>query len=172
MEGMNEMKDEDLATYCGGFCGYCARWVENAILADLASAMAELVDAHGFQYWMPKEVKEFDYNEFRKALDFFSSKDSWLICLKGCKQGDGNPYCEIRNCCQKHEVSLCFECREFPCDIIKGDKEMMKRAKEYKKLGKEKWLQQQIKKAKMRYEDHTKKYYTHKISSLSQPGDK
>jgi len=112
---------------------------------------------------MPSEVKEFDYNEFRKTLDFFSKKDSWLICLKGCKQGNGNPYCKIRDCCRKHEVMLCFECSEFPCDMIKRDKNVMERAREYKKLGKEKWFQHQKKKAKKGYEDQTKKYYTKTI---------
>ena len=153
-----------MVTYCGGYCGYCARWVENLILADLASVIAGLVDAHGFQHWMPSEVKEFDYKEFRKALDFFSKKNSWLICLKGCKQGDGNPYCEIRDCCKRHEISLCFECGKFPCDMVKDDKKIMERAREYKNLGKEEWLQQQIRKAKNRYEDHTRKYYSNTIS--------
>jgi len=37
--------------------------------------------------------------------------------------------------------------------------EMIERAKEYRKLGKEEWLHQQIKKAQEGYEGHTKKYY-------------
>ena len=160
------MRTEDLTTYCGGYCGQCARWKDNATFTRLASAMAELADAHGFQYWMPNEVKEFDYREFRKALDFFSNKDGWLICKKGCKQGDGNPYCEIRNCCQKHGINLCFECSEFPCDMIRKDKKVMERAREYKELGKEKWLQHQKKKGKKGFEDHTKKYYTKTISMV------
>lgn len=153
------MKPEDLITYCGGYCSYCARWHEHAAFIQLAGALAELADAHGYQYWMPTEVKEFDYNEFRKALDFFSKKDSWLVCRKRCKQGDGNPLCEIRKCCQERGLDICFECDELPCDRVKENVKMIERAKEYKELGKEEWLRRQIDKAEKRYEAHTKKYY-------------
>jgi len=40
---------------------------------------------------MPLEVKEFDYAEFRKGLDFFSREDTWLVCREGCKGGGGGP---------------------------------------------------------------------------------
>lgn len=160
---------EDLITYCGVYCGYCARWKDSATLARLATAMAELVDTHGFHYWMPGEVKEFDYNEFGKALDFFSKKDSWLICYKGCRHGDGRPNCEIRDCCKEHGLYLCFECSEFPCDMVKENERMLERAREYNELGKEKWIQQQAEKAEKGYEHHTKKYYRH---PLSKPEDK
>ncbi len=153
------MEPEDLITYCGGYCGYCSRWCENASFIYLATTLAELVDAHGFHYWMPGEVKEFDYTEFRKALDFFSKKDSWLVCQKGCKRGDGRPDCEIRKCCQKRGMDLCFDCDEFPCDKVKGNKEMIEMAKEYEELGEKEWLRQQVDKAKKGYEHHTKKYY-------------
>ena len=70
------MKPADLIGYCGVYCGTCARWCENPALRQLATALAELVDAHGFYYWMPEVVKEFDYAEFRKALDFFSQENT------------------------------------------------------------------------------------------------
>jgi len=153
------MKPEDLITYCGVYEGYCARWHENALFINLAKALAELADGHGFHYWMPAEVKEFNYSEFRKALDFFGKKHSWLVCQKGCKHGDGRPDCPIRECCKKRGVDLCFECDEFPCDKVKRDTKMIERGKEYKKLGKEEWLRRQIDKEKKGYEYHTDKYY-------------
>ena len=96
--------------------------------------------AQGYQYWMPTEVKEFDYTEFRKALDFFNKKDTWLICSKCCKGGDAWSDCPIRKCCKERKIDLCFECGEFPCDIVKGGTKMIERAEEYKKLGKDEWL--------------------------------
>lgn len=153
------MKPEDLITYCGFYGGNCARWYEYAVFRDLAATLAEWLDAQGYQYWMPTEVKEFDYTEFRKALDFFSKKDTWLICSKCCIGGDGNPDCEIRKCCKDRGLEVCFECSEFPCDIVKGGTKMIERAEEYKKLGKDEWLRQQVEKAEQGFELHTEKYY-------------
>jgi hypothetical protein len=149
------MKPIDLIDYCGT----CARWHENLAFRKLASALAELADGHGLHHWMPDVVKEFDYTEFRNALDFLTKKENWFVCRKGCKAGDSNPYCEIRKCCQEHELDICFDCSEFPCDKVKGNTEIIERAKEYRKLGKEEWLCQQIEKAKKGYEHHTEKYY-------------
>lgn len=153
------MSSKDLVTYCGLYCGCRVRWNGSAIIANLASTLSELVDAHGYHHWMPHAVKEFDYDEFKKGLDFFSDKNSWLICHKGCKHGDGRPYCEIRNCCKERDLDLCFECQEFPCDRVKGNERMMESAKEYRKIGREKWLRHQVKKARDGYELHTNKHY-------------
>ena len=84
------MNVENLYTYCGVSCSTCARYYENMLLVKLAKALAELVDAHGFQEWMPAEVGEFDYKEFRKGLAFLADKKSWLVCRKTCKEGAGN----------------------------------------------------------------------------------
>jgi len=66
----NPVREEDLVTYCGGYCGTCARWCGYAKFRDLVVLLAEWVDAQGFQYWLPREMREFDYEEFRKGLDF------------------------------------------------------------------------------------------------------
>jgi hypothetical protein len=59
-----------------GYTAGCSRWHEKASFFHLATILAELVVTHGFNRWMPIEVKEFNYAEFRKALDLFSKKDS------------------------------------------------------------------------------------------------
>jgi hypothetical protein len=159
------MSANNLVTYCGVYCGYCGRWHENAVIARLATELAELVDLHGYQHWMPTSVREFDYGEFRKALGFFSKKDSWLICYKGCTYGDGRPNCEIRDCCRERGLDLCFECEEFPCDTVKDNKRMVESAREYKKIGKEERLHQQVKKAREGYELHTEKFYPQELSN-------
>jgi len=153
------MKPENLITYCGVYGGACARWCGNTVFKDFATIFAEWLDAQGYHHWMPTEVKEFDYAEFRKALDFFSKKDTWLVCRRCCKGGDGRPDCEIRKCCKNRGLDVCFDCDEFPCDKVKGDTKMIERAKEYKKLGKDEWLRQHVEKAKQGFELHTEKYY-------------
>jgi hypothetical protein len=151
------MEPEDLITYCGGYGGHCCGWHENTILVDLAGALAELVDASGCHHWIPTEIKDFDYIEFRKGLDFFS-KDPRVICQSCCKSGrSGYLGCEIRKCCKERGLDVCFECGEFPCDRVYP--EMIERAEEYTALGKDEWLRRQVEKASQGYEDHTRKYY-------------
>lgn len=153
------MKPEDLVTYCGGYCGYCARWHEHAALVKLAAALAELADGHGFHYWMPQEIKSFSYEEFRRGLDFFSDENSWLVCRNSCRNGDGNPFCEVRKCCQEQSLDICFDCNEFPCGKVADNERALERAKEYKELSKEEWLRLQVEKARRGYEGHTRKCY-------------
>jgi hypothetical protein len=126
--------------------------------------LSEIADAHGFQYWMPGAVKDFDYNEFRKGLAFFSDAGSWLVCQGSCRDGDGRPDCPMRNCCRERKLDNCFNCSYFPCDKVAQNEGMLKRARKYKKLGKDKWLQVQDKRAKQGLELHTGKYYRVRIN--------
>ena len=152
------VKPEDLITYCGLYGGYCSGWCENTIRVDIAASLAELVDASGCHHWMPTEIEDFNYFEFRKGLDFFR-EDPRVICRRCCKGGDGYLDCEIRKCCEERGLDVCFECSEFPCSKVEGNTGMIDRAKEYKELGKDEWLRRQIAKAKQGYEHHTGKYY-------------
>jgi hypothetical protein len=150
---------EDLMTYCGAYGGTCARYHGYTAFREAASMLREIADAHGFQYWMPGAVKDFDYTEFRKGLAFFSDADSWLVCRGSCKSGDGRPNCPMRDCCRERGLDTCFDCGDFPCRKVEWHPRIIKRAEEYKKLGKEEWLREQEKKAKQGLELHTEKYY-------------
>jgi hypothetical protein len=33
-------------------------------------------------------------------------------CKKGCRNGGGPPFCQIRKCCQKKEIAGCWECSD------------------------------------------------------------
>lgn len=161
------MEPQDLMTYCGGFCGTCARFSGYTAFRGAASLLAELADAHGFQHWMPDAVKEFDYREFRKCLDFFADADSWLVCKKGCRGGDGSPPFCVRECCEQHNVDTCFECGEFPCKKTEPYEGIVEKAEEYKRLGREEWLRRQVEKAHQGFEGHTGKY--HRVCSSATP---
>lgn len=108
---------------------------------------------------MPGAVKEFDYAEFRKGLDFFSSDDTWLVCRKCCRGGDGAPQCHIRDCCRQRGVDMCFECGDFPCATVKDHSALMERAKRYRELGRDACLREQEELASQAYEHHTGKCY-------------
>jgi hypothetical protein len=161
------MKDLDLITYCGLYAGTCCGWHENAIDQRLAKALAELVDANNCGSWMPQAVKEFNYREFRKGLEYFGNEGR-LTCTHCCRspivQCAQYPNCRIKKCCIKRKVDLCFECDDFPCVIIADNKNMLKRAKQYRMLGRKKWLLEEKRKAKQGYEHHTSLYYQLAIS--------
>ncbi|KYK35579.1 MAG: hypothetical protein HXS48_04840 [Theionarchaea archaeon] len=53
----------------------------------------------------------------------------------------------------------CFDCSEFPCDKVKPFEGIIEEADEYRNLGREKWLQQQVEKAAQGFESHTGMYY-------------
>jgi hypothetical protein len=153
------MVDKNLMTYCGVYGGTCAYYRRHAALRKTASQLTELVDALGFKYWMPERVKDFNYEEFHKGLAFFSDTESWIFCKKCCKDGCGRPDCPMRNCCRERGLDICFDCEEFPCKKVKWDKRALKRAEEYKKLGKDEWWRTQAEKASRGFEHHTDKYY-------------
>ena len=157
------MKPEDLITYCGCYGGSCARWCGYTEFRHSARILAEWVDAMGCQYWMPTEVKEFDFTEFRKALDFFGGEDTWFVCRKCCRGGDSYPECPVRKCCVERGILLCFECDEFPCEKTQSLGGLVGRAEEYRELGREEWLRRQVEEAEQGFELHTKKYYHHQV---------
>lgn len=152
------MAPVDLLTYCGSYGGSCARYKVYKAFRTTANIVAEIVDSHGFQYWMSHKVNEFDYIKFRKSLELFRSENSWLVC-KCCKGGGGGPLDCPRECCIERLVDVCFECGEYICDEVKEDVEMLKVSEEYLELSRDEWLRRQEEKAQRGYENHAKKYY-------------
>lgn len=153
-----------MVTYCGGYCGECALFSGFTALREAASILAELIDTHGLQNWipeawMPDAENKFDFAEFRKGLDFFSTPESWYICRECCKNGGGWPECPMRKCCRERELDICFDCGEFPCDKVERNPRMIKRGDEYKKLGKDEWLREREKNARQGFELYTGKFY-------------
>jgi hypothetical protein len=158
------MDNENLMTYCGGYCGECALYPGFTALREAASLLGEIIDTHGLQNWIPEAMKpeaenKFDFAEFRKGLAFFSDPEPWFTCQKTCKNGGGFPDCLMRKCCREHRLDICFDCSEFPCSKVRWNPRMIERAKEYEKLGKEEWLRQQQKKANQGFEHFADKYY-------------
>ena len=158
------MNSEDLITYCGGYCGECALFTGFTALREAASLLGEISDTHGLQNWIPEAFipeaeNKFDYTEFRKGLAFFSDLESFFACRRCCKSGDGRPDCPMRICCRERALDICYDCGDFPCNKVEWGPRMMKRADEYRKLGKEGWLQEREKSANQGFELYTGKYF-------------
>ncbi|MFH1688021.1 MAG: DUF3795 domain-containing protein [bacterium] len=153
------MKPEELITYCGLYGGHCARWQGYPHFRGLARELAEWLESMGCGYWMPHTVGEFNYTEFKKGLDFFADDGNWFTCTKCCHHGDGYPECPVRKCAIEKGVELCFDCAEFPCDVCRPFFDIEERAREYRELGRRRWLARQLEFAEQGYELHTRKCY-------------
>ena len=98
--------NEKYICYCGLYCENCA------VLAKVAPASKVL------------------YEEMRKAgfeaiIPLIPGGDGFWPFLKGmvedglcvsCKEGSGNPGCDVRVCAQEKGIETCALCEKYPCE--------------------------------------------------------
>jgi len=108
-----ENNSNNLTAYCGLDCGSCFGYTKT--VSEAAKAFRRVLREERMKTaW---EAMPFlgDYTLFKKSLDALAG----LRC-KGCREGGGNPWCKIRQCCQKNELGSCAFCPEFEtCDKLK-----------------------------------------------------
>jgi len=114
--------------------------------------MREFAGLYGFEF---RSEGAFDFKQFTMGLEWFVENAK----CPGCRQGGGPPWCEVRKCCFEKELSICFECEEFPCSKFKeyADPDTMDRYKRFMEIGLEKWVVEQAQKAMKGYEIHLQK---------------
>lgn len=100
--------DKRYACYCGLYCENCATKAKVEPAARIL--FAEMKKA-GFEEIMP----------FLPGGDafwpFLTSMAEGDAC-DACKEGSGNPNCEVRKCAQKKSMEMCAFCLEYPCALI------------------------------------------------------
>ena len=145
-----KMEKYDLVAPCGDYCGGCGQY--NGLIVETAKQMREFADLYGFEF---RSEEAFDFKQFVKGLEWFIDNAK----CPGCHHGGGPPWCEVRKCCSEKGLRICFECEEFPCSKFKkyADPDTMDRYKRFKEIGFEKWIEEQIQKAKEGYEIHLQK---------------
>ena len=128
--------------YCGLYCGLCS--ARNRI-SKQASDLHKTMKNEGYEFWAT-EVPNF--NEFWKFLSSSCNPDN---CCPGCRDGGGPPFCGIRKCAQNRDIEICVDCDEFPCHRIEGLAEgyptVISDSRRMKKIGIEKWVEEQKKRA-------------------------
>lgn len=103
------MKEKDLTTYCGLYCGDCPRY--NARFSDLARELLH-------------EFENTHFSEFAKLLEFehYDHAISLLKVLPGLKceipcrlggDGCGEFPCEVKRCVINKAIEGCWECDDF-----------------------------------------------------------
>lgn len=162
---MDVAEARKLTGYCGLFCGESGLY-KGRIMADVASDLKELMEAHTLtQDWLSKFFGiDFNFDEFRKGLDYFANENSDCYPKVPCKGGCGAP-CRIKDCAEKRGIEICFECSEFPCKRFsrfedKERLEIIEECERFKELGMAQWLKSKMCEAKKGYCRATRKYYS------------
>lgn len=140
---MNYEKEKMIhISYCGSYCHTCD-WFTGKIKKTAKDALDMIKYYDGFKRLLEKKV---DMDNLLLGLQILSDT---AIC-SGCKAeaGRDNDRCKIRQCCFNKGLSLCSECKDFPCQILKTNPGVIKfhtldNFKEMKQKGIQKWIDQQ-----------------------------
>jgi len=142
------MSDENsllLVTYCGLYCGLCA---QHARIPHNARQLQQTLQEEGledFYQYFPEMKKVFpQFSQFLENLAKFN-------CT--CRSGKGGPSnCEIRKCARQKRITVCPQCREYPCQHIQKLAEryptLIQDGKRLRKVGIQKWIGEQEQRAK------------------------
>ena len=121
--------NKKLAAPCGLYCGACGVYI-----ATLEN---------------DEKIRE----KFSKAFGAPISETRCMGCMSD-NQDDIFLYCKvcpIKTCVKQKNIEGCFQCGDYPCSFIdnfpvaEGKKVILRSIPLWKKLGTEKWLEQEIK---------------------------
>jgi hypothetical protein len=89
---------------CGVYCGQCPNG--NGRVKIIAGELKRLVDTVRYN-WVKDVTKAFDFDEFRKGLEWFA-----LAQCPMCINGGGAP-CENKKCAPKKGLQSCLLCDDY-----------------------------------------------------------
>ena len=141
---MTESETESLkyVTYCGLYCGLCT---QRSRIPQQAKALRDSMAKDGFDQWGQ------DMPNFKEFWSFLNQWCDLKNCCQGCRQGGGNPECEIRKCIQQRNIDFCPSCEDYPCDHIselcKIYPILIADGQRLKEIGVEQWIPEQHKRA-------------------------
>ena len=101
--------DKKYTTYCGLYCENCA------VKAKIGPAAKTLYD-------------EMTKAGFDEIVHFIPGGDGFWPFLKNmvenglcpsCREGGGNPRCQVRVCAKEKGVEMCASCENYPCEKFK-----------------------------------------------------
>jgi len=98
--------DKKYICYCGLYCKNCAVKVK---VEPASKILYEEMKKAGFE-----EIIHFipDGDKFWSFLKGMAIED---VCIS-CKEGSGNPGCQVRICAQEKNVEMCAFCESYPCE--------------------------------------------------------
>lgn len=134
-------KESELIAYCGIYCRLCDYYTGR--IRDSVKDLLEIVKSHSELKLFADTAKAFDFENFVKGLEWLSNETS--PCIGGCRGGGGWGDCPFRKCCIEKGLKFCFECEDFPCDMVKQYGNRVKVLNEIVELGVENWIRKQLK---------------------------
>ena len=102
-------KNEYLIAYCGLYCGDCSSY--KGKIADLARDLRKELRQAKFDK-LAEGIPFKEFQHYKKCYEVLGGMVK-LRCKSACRGGGGNPFCGIRKCCQKKEITGCWQCDEF-----------------------------------------------------------
>jgi len=103
----------NLVGFCGLYCRECD-YYKNIFGNKAKDLLAEIEKSKWIKTVWKSLDAPFDADHFIEALKWVASSSG---CL-GCIAGAGWPDCPIRKCAKAKDVRGCFDCEDYPCDII------------------------------------------------------
>ncbi len=129
-------------TICGLYCGLCS---QRGRIPQQARALRDTLAKDGFDQW-GQNIPNF--KEFWTLLNQWSDLKN---ACPGCRQGGGNPECEIRKCAQQRKVESCPHCEDYPCERIRELGKiyltLIADGQRLKEIGVDAWIGEQKKRA-------------------------
>jgi len=100
-------QESELAAYCGLYCVACE--VYQGKVKDAALLLQKILDTN---LCVQRVMAHERFPNVQKALTFLVEK---FGRCEGCSKGGGDPYCNIRKCCETKGLSICIECDKVTC---------------------------------------------------------
>lgn len=100
--------DKRYTCYCGLYCENCAT---KAKVEPAARVLYDELKKAGFEDIMPYLPGGEAFWPFLENMAVGGTCDS-------CREGSGNPGCEVRICAKEKGVEMCALCTEYPCDYF------------------------------------------------------
>jgi hypothetical protein len=137
--------NKDLVAYCGLYCGDCFNF--KGELADLSRDLRKKLREAHFEVAAQGLSRYFKaFKNYEQCYEVLGAMVR-LRCKKACHGGGGNPSCKIRICCQKKNITGCWECVDYETcskfDFLKPihGEANLKNLRKLKKQGVERFLE-------------------------------
>jgi len=136
----NYEKERELVAYCGIYCRLCDYFTGR--IRNSARNLLEIARKHSELKLFADASKAFDFENFVKGLEWISKEIS--PCVGSCRGGGGWEDCPFRKCCGEKGLRFCYECSEFPCDVLEKYPRRVEELNEIKEMGLEDWIKKNL----------------------------
>ena len=106
-------QDIALIAPCGLYCGECPAYQGN--IADMARDLRKELRKARFDLTAASLSKMSFFAAYKDYASCYEVLGAMVRfrCKKACRNYGGNPFCNIRKCCQKKNIDGCWQCDKF-----------------------------------------------------------